>query len=294
MASRQISDIQNRIVQKQAAVASLITNEIELGHSELRYPFGNLRKISRGDDFLFWWIVTDNETIYLADNDLFVGTKTSEYFPNISSDVINDNIVVNNKKRYGIIIKTFKENQRKWSFWFGFSTKHISDISRSIYIFAMKFSLLALILLGIMLYIIVKHFIRPIETLALGVEAIGKGYLDHNVEINSDDELAQLARSFNRMTEDLKLTTTSVENLNLEIAQRERAEEALHQKVQEMTVLNTLARQVSSSLMVDQVVQAALQGIVSGVSPDLALLFMCDGNQLLLQGLQSVGTRLSF
>ncbi|UCF00532.1 MAG: PAS domain S-box protein [Deltaproteobacteria bacterium] len=294
MASRQISDVQNRIVQKQAAVVSFVTNEIELGHSELRWPFGNLKKISKGDDFLFWWIVTDDETIYLADNDLFVGTKTSDYFPNISSDVITDNIVVNNEKLYGIVIKNFTSNQSKWSFWFGFSTMHIADISRNIYLFAIIFSLLALTVLGVTLYFVVKHFIRPIETLALGVEAIGKGNLDYKVEITSDDELAQLARSFNRMTEDLKLTTTSVENLNLQVAQRERAEEALHQRVQEMIVLNTLAHQVSSSLMVDQVVQAALEGIVSGVSPNLALLFMREGDQMLLRGLQSVETRLSF
>ena len=44
MASRQISDVQNRIVQKQAAVASFITNEIELEHSELKWPFVNLKK----------------------------------------------------------------------------------------------------------------------------------------------------------------------------------------------------------------------------------------------------------
>jgi PAS domain S-box-containing protein len=294
MASRQISDVQNRIVQKQDAVASFVTNEIELGHSELRWPFGNLKKISKGDDFLFWWIVTDDETIYLADNDLFVGTKTSDYFPDISPDVITDNIVVNNEKLYGIVIKSFTSNQSKWSFWFGFSTMHIADIGRNIYLFAMIFSLLALTVLGVTLYFIVKHFIRPIETLALGVEAIGKGNLDYKIEINSDDELAQLARSFNRMTEDLKLTTTSVENLNLQIAQREKAEEALHQRVQEMGVLNTLAHQVSSSLMVDQVVQAALEGIVSGVSPNLALLFMCEDDQMLLRGLQSVETKLSF
>ena len=118
------------------------------------------------------------------------------------------------------------------------------------------------------------------ETLAFGAEAIGKGNLDHKVKIESDDELGQLARSFNKMTEDLKLNVTSVENLNLQIEQRQRAEEALRQRVQEMTVLNTLAHRVSSSLLLDQVVQAALDGIVAGFGFELALLLTCEGEKM--------------
>ena len=293
MASRQIADVQEYIVEKKAAVVSLLTNEIETAHSELRWPFANLKQVSREDDFLFWWIVTDDQTIFLADDNSFVGTKTNDYFPHISRNVITEEVFVNNEKSYGIFIKPFVSNQQKWAFWSGFSTKNIASITRDIYLSTTIFSLLALAVLGLVSYFIVKHFISPVETLAFGAEAIGKGNLDHKVKIESDDELGQLARSFNKMTEDLKLNVTSVENLNLQIEQRQRAEEALRQRVQEMTVLNTLAHRVSSSLLLDQVVQAALDGIVAGFGSELALLLTCEGEKMFLRGLTSAGTEVS-
>jgi PAS domain S-box-containing protein len=87
---------------------------------------------------------------------------------------------------------------------------------------------------------------------------------------------------------------TANEKLSGEIEERERAAEALQQHVKEMTGLNNLARQVSSSLAVDQVVQAALEGVVAGIGPDLALLFLREGDKMFLQGLRSVETRLSY
>ncbi len=68
----------------------------------------------------------------------------------------------------------------------------------------------------------------PILNLAGAVEKIGKGNLNYKVQVNSNDELGQLARSFNKMTEDLRGTTTSIDNLNREIAERKQAEQELH------------------------------------------------------------------
>ncbi len=69
---------------------------------------------------------------------------------------------------------------------------------------------------------------EPILNLAGAAERIGKGDLNHKVQVNSNDELGQLACSFNKMTEDLRETTTSIDNLNREIAERKQAEQELH------------------------------------------------------------------
>ena len=65
----------------------------------------------------------------------------------------------------------------------------------------------------------------PILSLAESARKIGKGDLGHRVEIRSKDELGHLAHSFNKMAEDLEQTTTSIDNLNREIAQRKKAEQ---------------------------------------------------------------------
>ena len=56
---------------------------------------------------------------------------------------------------------------------------------------------------------------------------IGKGKLDTVIEVKSKDEIGSLANTFNEMAADLKKTTTSIDDLNKEITERKKAEEAL-------------------------------------------------------------------
>lgn len=53
--------------------------------------------------------------------------------------------------------------------------------------------------------------------------------LQERVDIKANDEIGQIADAFNKMTADLEHTTTSIDNLNREIAERKRAEEKLTQ-----------------------------------------------------------------
>ncbi|MDV2481495.1 SpoIIE family protein phosphatase [Methanoculleus sp. Wushi-C6] len=66
---------------------------------------------------------------------------------------------------------------------------------------------------------VTRHFTRPIEELQKGSEAIGRGDLDHRVEVATGDEFEELAHSFNRMTADLR---GHVEDLRRTTAEKER------------------------------------------------------------------------
>jgi diguanylate cyclase (GGDEF)-like protein len=68
---------------------------------------------------------------------------------------------------------------------------------------------------------------KPIKKLEMAIDKIGMGELDTTIDIKSGDELGQLARSFNRMTKDLKNITASRDELNKEMLQRSMAEEKL-------------------------------------------------------------------
>ncbi len=69
-----------------------------------------------------------------------------------------------------------------------------------------------------------------------------------------------------------------------DITERKQAEEALQQHAQEMSILNALGRQVGASLSVDQVVSITLDTITSVATPDLALIYLRQEDQLILQG----------
>lgn len=82
---------------------------------------------------------------------------------------------------------------------------------------------------------------RPIHKLRKGAEIIGQGNLDYKIAIDTKDELGQLSQAFNKMTADLKNRTTSIDELNKEIAIRRQVEEELQEsKNQLKTVLNSV------------------------------------------------------
>ncbi|MEA1935732.1 MAG: response regulator [Thermodesulfobacteriota bacterium] len=68
---------------------------------------------------------------------------------------------------------------------------------------------------------------KPIHVLHEGTEIIGRGNLDYKVGTDAKDEIGQLSRAFDKMTEDLKKSTASIGELNREITERKRAEERL-------------------------------------------------------------------
>jgi signal transduction histidine kinase len=83
------------------------------------------------------------------------------------------------------------------------------------------------VLSGIMAFSLAQSISLPIKTLMKGAEIIGNGNLDYKVGTNLKDEIGQLSRSFDKMTHDLKETTASRDELNKEMAERKKAEEAL-------------------------------------------------------------------
>ncbi len=78
-----------------------------------------------------------------------------------------------------------------------------------------------------------RLIISPIERLHKGAEVIGTGNLDYRVGTEAKDEIGQLSRAFDRMAEHLKTSTTSIDNLNSETAERKKTEEALHHAAEE-------------------------------------------------------------
>jgi len=57
----------------------------------------------------------------------------------------------------------------------------------------------------------------PIRMLHEGTEIIGQDNLDYRVSISAMDEIGQISRAFDKMTEDLRETTTSIDKLYKEI-----------------------------------------------------------------------------
>ncbi len=89
-----------------------------------------------------------------------------------------------------------------------------------------------IILISIILAIVAGTYLsrritKPIINLRDAAIKVGGGRLDTQIEIKTKNEIEDLAKAFNQMTQDLQSTTTSIDNLNREITERKRVEKAL-------------------------------------------------------------------
>jgi signal transduction histidine kinase/CheY-like chemotaxis protein len=84
-----------------------------------------------------------------------------------------------------------------------------------------------IIIVAVISYMTAKKFTKPIIEIQSAAAEVGKGNWDIQLDIDSGDEIGQLASSFNTMTKALKNTSTSVDRLNQEVAERKRAEASL-------------------------------------------------------------------
>jgi phosphoserine phosphatase RsbU/P len=76
----------------------------------------------------------------------------------------------------------------------------------------------------LMVYYLSNRIAEPIIILKNGVKTVSAGDLDHVLNINTGDEIEELARAFNKMTDDLK---EYINNLQKTTAEKERIESEL-------------------------------------------------------------------
>ncbi len=211
---QQISEAENYILEKNRILSDFVAKEIEKDYLKGIWPLESLNNLSNGKDFLFWWVVRDEGTIHLADKAAFMGTDAHDYFPHVEKVQVKERVLLNRDENYGIFLHPLRMGKKYWSLWLGFSLRDVSEMKRKIILLQVAITITALLMLGVMLYFIIKRFTDPIKDLSAGAAILGSGALNHRVRVESEDELAQLARSFNSMAENLQRTTVSKEYLD--------------------------------------------------------------------------------
>ena len=158
-------------------------------------------------------------------------------------------------------------------------------------------SLVVTIFAILMSFLISRRISNPVAKLREAAIQIGNGKLDAEIEVESDDEIGELAGSFKKMTEDIKKTTTSIEHLNKEVAQRKQAEQGLQRSYQVQTTLNKLLHLSLGNISLKEVLELFLYQITS--IPWLSLeskgaIFLVedDPEVLVLKAQQGLDTRI--
>lgn len=152
--------------------------------------------------------LTITDEILIQDNSIITFTKLKETDWTICLIFRQDAIIEASE----FIASSIEENAAKVS-------QIIADsIKKSIFLFL----IIVAIGFGILLLIsnmVSGNFVKPIQQLTKQVKIIGSGNLDQTIKVNSNDEIGQLANSFNDMTKELK---DYMENIKHMTADKER------------------------------------------------------------------------
>ena len=140
----------------------------------------------------------------------------------------------------------------------------IKTSTRLIFFFGVVAVILAV---GAGLLISRSIYVPLFELKAASVE-IGKGNLNTKIGVKSNDEVGQLACAFKSMLNDLKKTTTSIDNLNREVTERKKAEESVRRAFEDLEKANQEMKEMQSQLVQNEKL-ASIGQLAAGVAHEM-------------------------
>jgi HAMP domain-containing protein len=119
-------------------------------------------------------------------------------------------------------------------------------------------------------FVISRGIVRPISVLIEGTELIGKGNLNHSIQVATGDEIEDLARHFNDMTLKLKIFY-----YKLEEEVRSRTKELEYQK-NELSTLYSMVTVLNQSRELKEILDTSLSKIVELTGASTGIIWMMD------------------
>ena len=223
----QATTIGKELINKNKTVSTHLASSVRNAFWSLNWLFveRQMQEITKSEDVRFLKLIKPNGEIYMSSGDM--GTKEDLLIPGLTSieeQVVKESLFSEADGPVKMIITPIKVGDDKWSLIMEISLKQVEHSKRAI----IRENIIlgsTIFLFGVLTsFFFARGMTMPIRRLAEGTKEIGKGNLDYRIEIKRFDELGSLANSFNKMAEDLKKTTTSRDQLAVEIDERKQME----------------------------------------------------------------------
>jgi phosphoserine phosphatase RsbU/P len=154
-------------------------------------------------------------------------------------------------------------------------------------------TIIAAAVLTVLLLVLRRSITRSLRKLQSGTEEIGSGDLDYRIGLSSSDELGDLGRSFDRMTERLQGVTVSKEELEEEVRQRRRAEERAQQELERTKLLQGVTAIAVSSLDLHEVGERVTRELEQRLGLVTATLMTADERRRELVAIAAAGYQIA-
>jgi signal transduction histidine kinase len=151
--------------------------------------------------------------------------------------------------------------------------RHLAMDRRDNFLWSAGIIAVTILIVGLMLNRLV---ITRLERFAEAIRSLDKGDLDQRVVLGDNDEIGELANSFNSMADGLR------EKAKLEWKVKRRTEE-LQAQTERLSTLNTIAATVSQSLDLEEILYGALDKVVELMKLRAGWIFLPDRQGEMLQ-----------
>jgi signal transduction histidine kinase/CheY-like chemotaxis protein/HAMP domain-containing protein len=158
---------------------------------------------------------------------------------------------------------------------------------------------LVLAFVGMTFLMVRRRVIAPLTTLREGTAIVGAGNLDFALRMDTGDEIGELANAFDNMTDKLKWTTVSRDELGrsndalqTEIVVRQQAEHKVQAQLGRLNLLHQITRSIGERLDLRSIFQVVIRSLEDQLPVDFCCICLYDQSQNMLD-VSSVGLRSS-
>jgi PAS domain S-box-containing protein len=207
---RTLDDLQYR----NHLLAQVAARNIEIGFLTHELPYEMLKTLVDSQLAHHWFIVRPDGKIHSAADPAYWGKKIETFYPSaeIPQNLEHYLLFTFSQEQLNILVEPLNMGDRgqPYTFWLVFKTTEVNQVWKSIFFTNAAVTSLLVVFLGLMLYLCLSRILtRPLKEVIRGTQIIARGNLAHTLNVESEDELGQLAQAFNTMTRKLQTTTVS-------------------------------------------------------------------------------------
>lgn len=199
--------MKDSLLQENKLLTEVAAKSIEAGYFAGQWPFETLNQISESENVLFLWVVRPNGEIYLADDMEVWGKKIDDDGVGTREMIIKDAIFSKTGEKIKLIIYPLdiKELEGQWTLYVGTSLRSITAARNEMITYSIISFTMIIIIATILSFYLAKSFTKPIKELRDACDKVSMGDFKAEIYIKTNDEIEELARSFDRMVNTIQI-----------------------------------------------------------------------------------------
>ncbi|QYG07981.1 ATP-binding protein [Janthinobacterium sp. PAMC25594] len=177
------------------------------------------------------------------------------------------------------------------------SRQGVLDAQQRANVAVMLFGGMIIALVAGLIYFTMTSVTGPLEKLRQGTLIVGAGKLDFALGVHTRNEIGDLARAFDGMTEKLRRTTVSRDELahtnaalETQIAERQLAERKVHEQLERLNLLQQITRSIGERQDLRSIFQVVVRSLEDQLPIDFSCICLYEPSQHALQ-VTCVGVR---